>query len=89
MEEKQEILMFTDEIKQKIIANLKVRDLGIGEDVTLISGFINQPINRKLSNDLVVGGPTLPMVILVGNMTGRVYLFALKAILNGKEENND
>lgn len=90
MEEKRpEILTFTDEIRQKIIANLKVRDLGIGEEVTLINGFINQPFNKKLSNDLVIGGPTIPMIILVGNTTGRVYLFALKAILNDERGNND
>lgn len=75
------IIKFED-YKQEIIKALGERgNLGITEPVTIVDGFINQPIQKELSGSFVVGGPAIPMVMLVGNTTGRIYLFALKAIL--------
>jgi hypothetical protein len=45
---------------------------------TLIEGFIMQPLSNEAS--LIIGGPTIPLVAIVGNTTGRVYYFALKAL---------
>jgi hypothetical protein len=70
------------EYKQKILDALTSKgNLGIAEPVTLIDGFINQPISNELSGNIVIGGPAIPMIMLVGNNTGRIYFFALKAIL--------
>jgi hypothetical protein len=55
--------------------------LGINESVTLLEGFVSQPYSTSLSSTLVIGGPSVPMVMLVGNQTGRVYLFAYKALV--------
>jgi hypothetical protein len=48
---------------------------------TLIDGFFNQPFQKEMSSNFVIGGPALPMVAIVGNTTGRVYFFALKVLV--------
>ncbi len=71
-----------EEYKQKIITALTIKgNLGITEPTTLIDGFVNQPIQNELSGAFVVGGPAIPMIMLLGNNSGRIYYFALKAIL--------
>lgn len=78
----QGITKFADK-KQDILKELEKRlaDSGISEDVTLIDGFVNQPVYMELTDSLVLGGPTIPMIMLLGKKSGRIYLFALKAIL--------
>jgi len=70
------------EYKEKITKALndKGTSLGIQEPVNLIDGFINQPIYNELTGSFVIGGPTIPMIAVVGN-SGRIYFFALKALL--------
>ena len=48
---------------------------------TLIDGFMTLSLNGELSNNLIIGGPSIPTVGIVGNTSGRIYTFALKAIL--------
>lgn len=76
-------LLKFSEIKPKLINALqsKSAQLGVNEPVTLVDGFVNQPFQSELSGSFVIGGPTIPMVMLVGNNTGRVYFFALKVLL--------
>ena len=71
------------EYKQKIIEALNNRStqININEPITLIDGFINQPLQSELTGGLIVGGPAIPMVAVVGNNSGRIYYFALKALL--------
>jgi hypothetical protein len=78
-------LIFAD-VKDDILAALnKVRDdAGITEPVGLIDGFITNPISGELVNAILVGGPCVPMVMLVGEKTGRLYFFALKTLLPGR-----
>jgi len=70
------------EYKEQIIKSLndKGSSLGIQEPVKLIDGFINQPVYNELTDSFVIGGPTIPMIAVVGN-SGRIYFFALKALL--------
>ena len=72
-----------EEIKAKLIEliNTKLPQLGLTEPVTLVDGFVNQPVSMELSGSFILGGPTIPMVMLVGNKTGRIYFFALKALM--------
>ena len=69
--------------KEKIINILTQKQplLGIPESVSLIDGFINQPIQQELSGNIIIGGPTIPMIAVVGNTSGRIYYFALKALI--------
>lgn len=71
-----------DDYKQKIIDALRAKgNLGISEPVTLVDGFVNQPIQSELSSSLNIGGPAIPMIMLLGNNSGRIYYFALKALM--------
>lgn len=69
--------------KEDILAFLRTNreKLGITETVSLANGFVISPVLSHLTDSLVVGGPQIPMVMLIGEETGRVYFFALKAII--------
>jgi hypothetical protein len=47
---------------------------------TLIDGFIIQSVQERPAG-IVIGGKSVPLVAVVGNATGKVYYFALKALL--------
>lgn len=47
----------------------------------LIDGFINMTSNKKIENSIIVGGPSIPCISVVGKSTGLVYTFALKVLL--------
>jgi hypothetical protein len=75
------------EIKDQILAALETRSqkksFGIEEKATLVEGFLNEPFSKELTNSIVIGGPTVPMIMLVGNESGKIYFFALKALVPG------
>ena len=75
-------LKFSD-YKDDIIKKLNERGnvLEICEPVILIDGFINQPIYGELTGNFVIGGPSITMIALVGENSGRIYFFAVKALL--------
>jgi len=72
------------EYKQRITEAIeqKIRTVPIaGENgFTIIDGFIMQPISGEVSGNITIGGPTVPLVAIVGNTSGRIYYFALKAL---------
>ena len=72
-----------EDVKEEIEAALKdhAKKADIKEDLILIDGFVNEPLRAELTSALIIGGPRVPMVMLVGEETGRVYFFALKALL--------
>jgi len=41
---------------------------------TLIDGFMTLPLHGDISNNLIIGGPSIPVIGIVGNTSGRVYL---------------
>jgi len=72
--------------------NKKIHELlptGIfpGEEkgVTLIKGIFNLPIQAEFSGNIIIGGPSVPMIAVVGNQSGRIYYFSLKMLLPDKE----
>lgn len=76
---------FSD-IRNQLIKALESKDLkndaGIHEDISLIDGFVTEPLRLELSKSLSLGSDSaVPMVMLIGKKTGRVYLFAVKALL--------
>jgi hypothetical protein len=83
-DKKQDRIKFED-IKEKILMELdkRFKDMEINEPVTLVDGFVNQPVYMELSDSFVIGEPTIPMVMLLGNQSGRIYFFAFNAILEG------
>lgn len=48
---------------------------------TLVDGFMTLPLQGEISNNVIIGGPSIPIVGIVGNTSGRIYTFALKVIL--------
>ena len=80
LKDERKTLKFSEH-KKNITKALESRELGIDEEISLIDGFINQPVFKELTGAIVIGGPTIPMIAAVGNSSGRVYFFALKAIL--------
>ena len=60
---------------------LNNKTLHITEKVTLVDGFVDQAYLPKLTKKWVIGGSSIPMIILVGDESGQIYYFALKAIL--------
>lgn len=79
-------IKFTD-FKERIIQGLKDKNLpihcgscGSGE-MTLIDGFVNQPLQDTFSGGLIIGGKSLPLIALVCNKCGHVQYYALKAII--------
>jgi len=56
-------------------------DLNFEKGFALIDGFMMLSVHGEISNSLIVGGPNIPTIAIVGNTTGRIYTFALKAIL--------
>ena len=71
-----------EDIRKAIQDKLKACPLP-SEDAgfTLIEGFMSLPIRQEFSNEVFIGGRSVPIVGIVGNKSGRIYTFALKAIL--------
>lgn len=66
----------TDAVQTKLRATPITGENGF----TLVDGFIMQPLSNEVSGNIVIGGPTIPLVAIVGNTSGRIYYFALKAL---------
>lgn len=85
MENTQPKIIKFSEIKANLVnalnEKLKSNKLHLPEKVTIIDGFVNQPLSMELSGSFVIGGPAIPMIMLIGDESGRIYYFALKAIL--------
>jgi hypothetical protein len=79
-------------IKKDIIKSLNKKlnekKLHINEKITLLDGFVNQVHLPNLQKEWIIGGNSIPMIILVGDESGQIYYFALKAILPKLNLNN-
>jgi len=74
-----------ESVKANIINAMEKLDFkkyGIDEPVSLIDGFITQPLNMQITNSLIIGGSVVPMVMLLGKESGRIYFFAVKALID-------
>ena len=59
-----------DELVKALNEKLQNNTLHISEKVTIIDGFVNQPLSMELSGAFVIGGPTVPLIMLVGDESG-------------------
>lgn len=73
------------EIKDELLKNLdkKLKESPIPNEkgLSLIEGFMNFSLQGEISNNFVIGGPSIPVVGVVGNSSGRIYTFALKVLM--------
>ncbi len=76
--------MIFSEYKEKILSSLNIikESCDIKEEIGLIDGFINPPLLDNLTDSLVCGGKRVPMIMVCGVNSGRVYLFSLKIVLS-------
>ena len=60
----------------------KLREIPILDEdgFTLVGGFIMQPLSKEVLGNVDNDGQTIPLVAIVGNTSGRMYYFALKAL---------
>jgi transcription elongation factor Elf1 len=47
---------------------------------TILDKFINQPVMDEISGNFVIGGPSLPMAVLVCNNCGNTYFVNLNVL---------
>ncbi len=66
-----------DELNRKIIEG----DLKFTEKVNIVEGFVSQPLAAQISSSFVLGGPTIPMVMVAGEKTGQIHFFALRVLM--------
>ncbi len=75
--------------KPRIISEVdkRLKKLGIQdpEGLLLISGFIAPTLVPEISNNMSITGPAFPMIGVVGQSTGAVYLFSFKSLFPDTE----
>ena len=69
------------QILTSIDQKLRLKPITGEAGFTLVEGFIMQPLNKEISGSIIIGGTTIPLVAIVGNTSGRMYYFALKALI--------
>lgn len=77
------IIRFED-IQGKIEAEVtkRLRDRGCSPDqYQILPGFINPTLPAELSNQLILGGRTLPLIAVLNKNSGEVLFYALKALV--------
>jgi len=68
-----------EKYKKQIQTRLKEMDYN-EDDFILIDGFVNQQLQNTLTGGIVVGGPSIPCVVVV-DKTGKLHYLALKIVL--------
>jgi|FreactTroBogLake_1042271.scaffolds.fasta_scaffold14799_4 hypothetical protein len=74
------IMKFKD-IQDDLIKALKPLAKDLNEEVNLIDGFISAEFLEELNDNPVLGGPTVPMVALISEKSGRLYFYSLRMLL--------
>ena len=71
---KQQIqLAIEQRIKQKVISD--------SQGFILLDGFINIQLQKDMAGSIVIGGPSVPSVAVVGKSSGLIHTFALKVLI--------
>lgn len=90
------ILKF-DDIKQKIVEelnkrvpNLKCPICSNGEMI-LADGFISHQLNKELTGNFILGGPTIPVVAVICKHCGHTMEFSVGALglLTKEDDQNE
>ncbi|HTJ49048.1 MAG TPA: hypothetical protein VL443_06295 [Cyclobacteriaceae bacterium] len=68
-----------DDVKPQIVRALK-KNAWIEEPWELIDGFVIRKFDQEWTIEPMFGGPNIPTIMVLGE-SGRIYYFALKAII--------
>ena len=76
-------IYFAD-VRKEILKSIESpdRETFIGETVILVDGFALSVYQKKLTLSITLDGYGIPMIMCVGKKSGRIYYFALKALIN-------
>jgi len=72
---------YKEEILEALHKKLLLNPIAGEGGFDLVEGFFNTPFQDKLVHKIYLGGKTVPMVAIVGNLTGSIHFFALKQLL--------
>ena len=70
-----------EELRPLILESLKSKPLELKEDVKLVDGFLIGKLDSEITGKVYLSGPTLPMVMLLGDDTKQIYFYPLKSVL--------
>ena len=70
-----------EELQKKLQEKLRNTPIPNEEGFTLIEGFITTTLQGEISGSFILGGPVIPTIGIVGGTSGRIYTFALKAVM--------
>ncbi len=70
-----------DRVQAELKKKLKDTPIPNEDGFAIIKGFMKFYLHKEISKDITTAVATLPMVAIVGNTSGRIYTYALKAIL--------
>ena len=76
---------YSEDILKKLKEN---KNLTLQGNWTIMEFFVNQSIQEEISGNIVIGGPTLPLVVMMNTDTGEVKYFSLKFLIGDLIENN-
>lgn len=70
------------EISNALEEKFKKNPIPENPKLVLINGFVSLPVYQDFSStEVMLGGPSIPLIGVIGMNTGQVYTFPLKAIL--------
>lgn len=64
-----------EDVKNIIIEKLNSKDLYVEEELTLVEGFINNPLDQY-GGEKTITGSVVPMIMTIGKITARIYFFS-------------
>jgi hypothetical protein len=70
-----------ERVNQKINLNTTTFNPVLEGGFTLVDGFITLPVQTRIGKEYNLGAPFIPVVGIMGNNSGRLYYFVLKALL--------
>ena len=62
-----------ENIKNDVLAALNKIEIDVNESLTLLEGFVNTPFASDLALVRPHDGPSIPMIALLGNKSGRIH----------------
>jgi len=83
--------------KQQIIKALQEKGAVLpcprcgNQNFTLIDGYFNQSLQKELSNNLIIGGPSIPSVGVVCNKCGFIssHAIGVLGLMPAEQKNNE
>jgi hypothetical protein len=79
-------MKFDIEIKEKIGKMIVAKDAVLPcarcgqQNFSLLNGFVSLPLSKEVSNNVVIGGPSVPCAVIACCNCGHIFFHALGAL---------